>query len=137
VITDHHLVTAAQSGDSAALEELLARDQKTLYCEARRLTSNEDEAQNIVQDAMVRALVRYLHGDSQFATWLVSIVRNPALSKKPNVRWIYLDETPAETEESAARELVDYRQNPEQESAHQEIVRPPGFCPPQSPQTIR
>ena len=53
--SDEELVIAAQNGESSALGELLGRHQKMLYCFARRYTANSDEANDLVQETMLRA----------------------------------------------------------------------------------
>jgi RNA polymerase sigma-70 factor (ECF subfamily) len=77
------LVAAAQSGSSEALERLLAAARPKLLALAMRVLGNADEAEDAVQDAMVkvwRNLGRF-EGRAQFSTWLHRIAVNAALDR--------------------------------------------------------
>lgn len=74
------LVTSAQDGDREAFDELVRRTHADTYTLAYRLTGNEEDARDVVQEAYLRAY-RGLHrfrGDSQFTTWLYRITANCA-----------------------------------------------------------
>jgi RNA polymerase sigma-70 factor (ECF subfamily) len=124
--SDEELVIAAQNGESCALGELLGRHQKTLYCFARRYTANADEANDLVQETMLRACsnIRRFRAESRFLTWLSSIAINTALSNKrreKHVRWINLDEQEGEETRFCMRSLRDVRRNPEEAYSHREL----------------
>ena len=72
------LVDAARAGDRAALEELVRVTYAGTYTLAYRLTGNEDDARDVVQDAYLRAYrgLRRFRGDAQFTTWLYRITAN-------------------------------------------------------------
>ena len=68
------LVAAAQSGAGEALERLLAEARPKLLALAMRVLGNADEAEDAVQDAMIkvwRNLGRF-EGRAAFTTWLAS-----------------------------------------------------------------
>jgi RNA polymerase sigma-70 factor (ECF subfamily) len=124
--SDEELVIAAQNGDSCALGELLGRHQKLLYCVARRYTANAEEAHDLVQETMFRAIrnIGRFRGESRFVTWLNSIVINQAISNKrreKHIRWIALDEHEGEEVRSCTRSLQDVRRNPEEDYSHREL----------------
>lgn len=76
------LVAEAKAGDAAALDELVRRTYADAYTLAYRLTGNEDDARDVVQEAYLRvqrALPRF-RGDAQFTTWLYRITANCASS---------------------------------------------------------
>ncbi|MEZ4409320.1 MAG: RNA polymerase sigma factor [Polyangiales bacterium] len=64
-----------------ALEAAYRHYESRLFRAALRITHNEDDAWDAVQDGMVNALRRAEHfrGDSAVASWLYSIVVNAAL----------------------------------------------------------
>ena len=74
------LVAAARDGDRSAFEELVRLTYADTYTLAYRLTGNEEDARDVVQDAYLRAFkgLRKFRGDAQFTTWLYRITANCA-----------------------------------------------------------
>jgi RNA polymerase sigma-70 factor (ECF subfamily) len=72
------LVDAARAGDRDALDDLVRATYGGTYTLAYRLTGNEDDARDVVQDAYLRAYrgLRRFRGDAQFTTWLYRITAN-------------------------------------------------------------
>jgi RNA polymerase sigma-70 factor (ECF subfamily) len=72
------VVDAARRGDRAALDDLVRLTYNGTYTLAYRLTGNEDDARDVVQDAYLRAYrgLRRFRGDAQFTTWLYRITAN-------------------------------------------------------------
>jgi RNA polymerase sigma-70 factor (ECF subfamily) len=80
---DPALVKAAQQGDMAAFEELVARHRDKIYARAFSMMRNEEEAIDLSQEAWVKGWQR-LHqfqGESSFGTWLTRIVINLCLDQ--------------------------------------------------------
>jgi RNA polymerase sigma-70 factor (ECF subfamily) len=76
------LVTAARDGDRSAFDELVRATHADMYTLAYRLTGNEEDARDVVQDAYLRAY-RGLHrfrGEARFTTWMYRITANCASS---------------------------------------------------------
>ncbi len=75
------LIRAAQDGDFAAFEELVARHRDKAYARAFSILRNEDDALDVTQDAWIKIWQRLkqFHGDSSFATWVTRIVINLCL----------------------------------------------------------
>jgi RNA polymerase sigma-70 factor (ECF subfamily) len=83
-LTDAILVEKAQRGDRSAIDELVDRYQGRAYQFAYRLTSNSDDASDLVAEAFVRvysALPRFRR-ESQFSTWFYRIITNCFLDQK-------------------------------------------------------
>jgi RNA polymerase sigma-70 factor, ECF subfamily len=77
------LVAAAQTGGGVALERLLAEARPKLLSLAMRVLNDADEAEDAVQDAMIkvwRNLGRF-EGRAAFTTWLHRIAVNAALDR--------------------------------------------------------
>jgi RNA polymerase sigma-70 factor (ECF subfamily) len=77
------LVRAAQSGDPAALEDLIAGSYRAAYTLALRLMGNPDDAAEATQEAyirMVRGLKRFREVGA-FPTWLFKIVSNVCMTE--------------------------------------------------------
>ena len=76
------LVDRVQGGDGAAFEELVAATHRSTFTLAFRLTGNEHDAADVVQEAYLRAF-RSIHGfrgEASFHTWLYRITANCASS---------------------------------------------------------
>src|SRR5438270_10164558 len=91
------LVTAAKAGDRSAFDELVRATYADTYTLAYRLTGNEEDARDVVQDAYLRAYkgLRRFRGDAQFSTWMYRITANCAsslLGKRARNRHEDLDE---------------------------------------------
>src|SRR5436190_8478772 len=80
---DPKLVKAAQQGDMAAFEELVARHRDKIYARALSMMRNEEEAIDLSQEAWVKAWQRLeqFHGESSFTTWITRIVINLCLDQ--------------------------------------------------------
>ena len=77
------LVERARGGDQAAFRELVVLHQDRAYGLALRITRSPADAEEVAQDAFVRAwlaLARF-RGESSFATWLHRIVARRALDR--------------------------------------------------------
>src|SRR5258708_31574687 len=71
-------IDRAKAGDSEAFRQLVERHSRAVFRLAYRMTGNEQDAEDIVQDTFLRAfkqLERFDHR-AQFATWLHRIASN-------------------------------------------------------------
>ena len=76
------LVLAAREGDRQAFDELVRRTYVDTYTLALRLTADEEDARDVLQEAYLRAwkgLPRF-RGDAQFSTWMYRITANTSYS---------------------------------------------------------
>ena len=75
---DLDLVDRARAGDTDAFRELVDRHSQTMFKTAFRLTGNEADADDLVQEAFLRAYRKLdrFDGRSQFSTWLYRITVN-------------------------------------------------------------
>jgi RNA polymerase sigma-70 factor, ECF subfamily len=74
------LVAAAKSGDRDAFDALVSQTYLETYSLAYRLTGDEEDARDVVQESYLRAYrgLRRFRGDAQFSTWLYRITANCA-----------------------------------------------------------
>lgn len=74
------LVGDAQDGDHRAFEELVRRTYHDSYTLALRLTGDEEDARDVVQETYLRVHkgLKKFRGDAQFSTWLHRITANCA-----------------------------------------------------------
>jgi RNA polymerase sigma-70 factor, ECF subfamily len=80
-LDDERLVGAAKIGHKAAFDELSRRHAKKIFHIAHRITRNREDAEDVVQESFVQALIhlKSFDGRSQFSTWLTRIAINSAL----------------------------------------------------------
>lgn len=118
---------AAQDGYSSALGMLLTRHRRILYGTLRRMTATAEEAEDVVQDAMLRVCLSIgtFRREARFSSWLITIATNSLLSSRRRVRptqWIYLDDTEASSHQRSTYELQDLSPTPEQECVDRELL---------------
>ena len=108
VYTD--LVAAARRGDRRALDTLLRRHFDRVHALARRIMTNDADADDATQDALiaaVRGLSRF-DGRSAFSTWLYRITTNACLDelRRRGRRPVAVDTVPERSEAIDVGELV-------------------------------
>jgi RNA polymerase sigma-70 factor, ECF subfamily len=126
VADEGELVSRAQSGDNEAFAELVGRYQNKIYRLARNITQSNEDAEDVLQETFLKA---YSHLDgfqrnSKFYTWIVRIAVNESLMKlrkRKSDRTVPLDEPLDTGEESVAREIAVWDDNPEQRYSHEEM----------------
>jgi len=82
-LDDRALVTAAQGGDRAALDQLFRRHYDRVHAVCRRITGNDADAADAAQEAMI-SMVRGLatfDGRASFGTWAYRIATNSSLDE--------------------------------------------------------
>ncbi|HEY8217776.1 MAG TPA: RNA polymerase sigma factor [Acidimicrobiia bacterium] len=74
------LAVQARRGDRVAFDELVRRTYVDTYTLAIRLTGNEEDARDVVQEAYLRAWkgIPRFRGDAAFTTWMYRITANAA-----------------------------------------------------------
>jgi RNA polymerase sigma-70 factor (ECF subfamily) len=91
------LVAEARGGDRTAFDELVRRTYVDTYTLAVRLTGNEEDARDVVQEAYLRAWkgIRRFRGDSAFPTWMYRITANASytlVDRRRRRRTTHLDD---------------------------------------------
>jgi RNA polymerase sigma-70 factor (ECF subfamily) len=117
--SDKEIIERVLAGDTPAYELLMRRYNQRLYRLVRSILRDEAEAEDVMQEAYVRAfyhLAQY-EGRSSFSTWIGHIAVNEALARISKAKRLeYTDfSNPAEMVEA-----VDPSMNPEENSALQE-----------------
>ena len=81
--SDAELVARLQRGDASAFEPIVRAHGGRLLSVARRFLGNDEDAQDAVQDAFIRAYkaIHTFEARAQLSTWLHRIVVNTALMK--------------------------------------------------------
>jgi RNA polymerase sigma-70 factor (ECF subfamily) len=80
-LSDGTYVARARTGDSDAFRALVERHSRSLFRLAFRMTGNEQDAEDVVQESMLRAYKQLSKFDERasFGTWLYRIAANCSL----------------------------------------------------------
>jgi len=78
------LIESARNGDSAAFRQLVERSKITTYRLAYDLTGNRHDAEDLAQEAYIRAYrgLPAFRGDAKWSSWLHRITLNTFLDQK-------------------------------------------------------
>jgi RNA polymerase sigma-70 factor (ECF subfamily) len=81
---EDQLVSLAGRGDQAAFTELVKNHQHEVYTLAVRMVADRDLAQDVAQEAFVRAwrAIGRFRGDARFSTWMHRITVNTAFTHR-------------------------------------------------------
>jgi RNA polymerase sigma-70 factor (ECF subfamily) len=85
---DRELVQRCMSGDTKAFDELVGRYQKTMFNVALRMTGDFDAAEEVTQEAFVKAYERLptFNPKYKFYSWVYRILVNGALDHLEHTR---------------------------------------------------
>ena len=81
--SDEQLVTLVLQGDQGAFAAIMRRYNQSLYRIARSYIPDDDEVEDILQEAYIKAFskLQQFENRSKFSTWLIRIVINEALMR--------------------------------------------------------
>ena len=123
---DAELVAAAQQGDLHAFDILVRRHESRIYRLAERITGNAQDAEDVLQEAFLNAYRKLyqFHAESHFYTWLVRITVNQGLMRLRRQKRRSMVSITGDTESGATAplELRDWRSDPEQQFAAEEMA---------------
>jgi RNA polymerase sigma-70 factor, ECF subfamily len=82
-LTDEEIVARVCAGELALFEQLMRRHNPRVYRAARAILRDDSEAEDVMQDAYVRAYehLREFEGRARFSTWLTRIAVHEALAR--------------------------------------------------------
>jgi RNA polymerase sigma-70 factor (ECF subfamily) len=116
---DLALVHASKRGDISAFEELVRRYDRKLLRIAQRVTHNQEDAEDAVQEAFLKAFqhLGQFQENSKFSTWLIRITMNQSLMKlrkQRPTREVPIDNGFQSEEDNLPIDVADWAPNPEQ-----------------------
>lgn len=81
--SEEQLIQRAAKGDGAAFSELMAQHESRMYAVTLRMCANREDAQDCLQDAMLRIYraIGSFKGQSAFSTWIYRITMNTCLDE--------------------------------------------------------
>ncbi|HKU40495.1 MAG TPA: RNA polymerase sigma factor [Polyangiales bacterium] len=117
---DEEIVARVRAGELQLFEQLMRRNNQKVFRAARAIVKRDDEAEDVMQDAYVRA---YAHlaafkGEASFATWVTRIAVHEALARVRRERRFAPQ---ALRDKGLSSEASDYLPNPEEEASGAEL----------------
>jgi RNA polymerase sigma-70 factor (ECF subfamily) len=126
-LSDEEVVARVLDGDIASFEILMRRHNQRLYRIGRAILRNDAEAEDVMQDAYVRAYehLSQFAGRAKFSTWLSRIAVNEALARRRRLRAHQELEPSNMTDENGYELKMEHiatsTPNPEQQAATSEM----------------
>jgi RNA polymerase sigma-70 factor (ECF subfamily) len=126
VFDESELVAKARTGDLEAFNALIKRYERKIYRLAKHITQNDEDAEDVLQETFLKAYehLKDFQGQSKFYTWIVRIGVNESLMKlrkRRSDRTVPLDEPVDTGEDTVAREIAVWEENPEQRYSREEM----------------
>lgn len=122
--TDEQVVARVLAGDTALYELLMRRHNQRLYRIARAILRDDAEAEDVMQDAYVRAYqnLASFEGRAKFATWLTRIAVHEALARsRKRGRFQSLD-SEEQLMGDPMNSVISSNRSPEQETYDRELA---------------
>ena len=122
-LSDEEVVSRVLAGDTALYEIIIRRYNQRLYRVVRSILRDDSEAEDVMQDAYVRAYehLNQFAGRAQFRTWLTRIAVHEALARVERARR-FDRPIPKDDFEGDVMELFAAPQRtPEQQAADSEV----------------
>lgn len=120
------MIAAVLAGEIQVYHELIHPYERSVYVMALSYMKNEADAEDVAQEAFVRAFRKLstFRAESKFSTWLISITINEArtrLRRQALVRIESLDQLPDEDKAISPALLRDWREIPSDAIEREEV----------------
>jgi RNA polymerase sigma-70 factor, ECF subfamily len=120
------MIAAVLAGEIQIYHELIRPYERSVYVMALSYMKNEADAEDVAQQAFVRAFRKLssFRAESKFSTWLISITINEArtcLRRQALVRMESLDQLPDEDKGISPALLRDWREIPSEAVERDEV----------------
>ncbi len=123
-LADEEVVARVREGETGLFEILMRRYNERLYRVARSIVRDEREAEDVMQDAYVRAYANLdqFRGEAAFSTWLTKIGVYEAMARvRKRRRFVGLDDVGGEDRGGGWESIARSSANPEEEASNDEL----------------
>lgn len=120
--TDVEVVDRVKAGDTALYEIIMRRYNQRLYRVALAILRDEAEAEDVIQDAYIRAYqhLNQFRGEASFSAWLTRIAVNESIHRlRLRAHMQPMEDT--EGEGNGSMNMAETRPDPEQRAAFSEL----------------
>src|SRR5215831_5140963 len=123
---EQELISQVQRGRAELFYELVRPYERRVYAAALAILRNEADAEDTVQEAMLKALanIQQFRAESRFSTWLIQITVNEALMRRRRERTAMteaIDERLDHEGEYTPRDFADWREIPSETLERKEV----------------
>ena len=125
--SDTEIIRRVLAGDSASFELIMRRYNRRLFRIARSVLRNDADAEDVVQDAYIRAYEHLagFEGTGAFSAWLAKIALNEALGRLRGAdaagNHVSFDDPEESEEANYMANLITNLPSPEQDTARGEV----------------
>ena len=122
--SDEQVVSRVLAGETALYELLMRRHNQRLYRVARAILRDDAEAEDVMQDAYVRAYQNLagFEGRAKFVTWLIRIAVHEALSRVRKRSRFQSIEPTDDSQGDVMNTAISPGRSPEQETYDRELA---------------
>jgi RNA polymerase sigma-70 factor (ECF subfamily) len=123
---EQDLIAQVQRGHHELFYELVRPYERRTYAAAMAILRNEADAEDVVQEAMLKALanIRQFRAEARFSTWLIQITVNESLMRRRRERTAMMegiDDHRDEDGEYTPRDFADWREIPSEALERKEV----------------
>jgi RNA polymerase sigma-70 factor, ECF subfamily len=123
---EQDLIARVQRGQNELFYELVRPYERRVYAAALAILRNETDAEDVAQEAMLKALanVRQFRAEARFSTWLIQITVNEALMRRRRERTVVMegiDDRRDDEGEYTPRDFADWREIPSEALERKEV----------------
>lgn len=124
--SEQSLIARIRNGNSSLFADLVKPYERRVYRTALALLRNEADAQDVAQEAILKAFanLKQFRGESRFSTWLIQITVNEARMRQRKQHAALFEPIVEENDEEGAytpRDFADWREIPSEALERSEI----------------
>ena len=123
---EQELIGQVQRGQHELFYELVRPYERRVYAAAMAILRNETDAEDVAQEAMLKALanLRQFRAEARFSTWLIQITVNEALMRRRRERAGMIERIGDHRDEEGEytpRDFADWREIPSESLERKEV----------------
>jgi RNA polymerase sigma-70 factor, ECF subfamily len=123
---EQQLIASVQQGKRELFYELVRPYERRIYAAALAILRNEADAEDVCQEAMLKAFahIQQFRSEARFSTWLIQITVNEALMRRRRDRTVVMEglaERPDEEGNYTPRDFADWREIPSEALERKEV----------------
>jgi RNA polymerase sigma-70 factor, ECF subfamily len=123
---EQELIASVQQGQHELFYLLVRPYERRVYAAAFAILRNEHDAEDAVQEAMLKAFanIAKFRAEARFSTWLIQITVNEALMRRRRERTVQMEAIDNQREDEsgyAPRDFADWREIPSEALERKEV----------------